>query len=133
MRARLDAKLVLVAASVIGLVASLPVLLEWLGGEASVCTSDCSALYDSPYARIGPVHFSAVAAPYFIVLFLVALAYWRGAEKSRVAALALGALGVVLIPYLVYVEVFLVGVICIYCTIMHVCIIAYSLAAATAR
>jgi uncharacterized membrane protein len=33
-------------------------------------------------------------------------------------------IGIVIVPYLVFVELFLVKAICIYCTVMHVAIIA---------
>jgi uncharacterized membrane protein len=73
-----------------------------------------------------PLELFAVA--YFVINLL--LVYFIAFGNDRLFRSSLNALfgwrflGIAIVPYLVFVELFLVKAICVYCTIMHVAIIA---------
>ncbi len=68
-----------------------------------------------------------LAAIWFIVNIILVLTYDLGPEN--LAVLAINALfywrfiGIVVVPYLIFVETYLLHALCIYCTVMHIMII----------
>lgn len=93
------------------------------GGE----TSECAYLYGRPESSIAGIHFSELAPIYFITILIILLLYYfiyHGILKILLGILYL--VGLLAIPYLVYIEVKL-SVICFYCTIMHIIIISSSI------
>ncbi len=89
------------------------------GGE----TSSCVYLYSRPESRIAGLHLSELAPIYFSTLLVVLMTFYF--KNNRVLKVALGILyivGLLAVPYLVYLEMKL-DVICFYCTIMHLVII----------
>ncbi len=119
------------AFGIIGLVAALASFKDYVFGGP--CTADeragCGAVYALPQARILGVHFSVLAPLYFAAL-LVSLTLHAHAsiQAAFYAFAALLAAGVAMIPYLVYLEVRVAKAICIYCTVMHVALLAMAVA-----
>ena len=130
--------LVLVAMSIFGLWASSEVLIVYytLKQGLPFCpltrgpgiAIDCYAVLSSRYSEIFGIPLELLAVGYFIINLV--LVYLIAFGSDRVAKLSLKTLfgwrfiGIVMVPYLVFVELFLVRAICIYCTIMHISIIA---------
>ncbi|MGC9071465.1 MAG: vitamin K epoxide reductase family protein [Acidilobus sp.] len=89
---------------------------------------NCYAVLTSPYSRLGPFSLDALAAAWFIVnialALLISLAPLAIARLSLTAIFWWRFIGVAVVPYLVYVEVFIVRAICVYCTVMHCAILA---------
>jgi uncharacterized membrane protein len=83
---------------------------------AKVTTSRWSEIVGVPVALLGLLYFAAMTA----LLLPVA---WRRPELDnvRVAGVALGS---VMVLYLVYIELFRVDAICLWCTGVHICTIA---------
>lgn len=88
---------------------------------------DCGAVLSSPYSEVLGVPLELLALIYFIVN--ISLVYFVAFGSERISDISVEALfgwrfiGVVLVPYLVFVEFFILHAICVYCTMMHVAII----------
>jgi uncharacterized membrane protein len=90
-------------------------------------TIDCERVLSSKYSDIGGVPLDLLAAIWFVINIAFVITYDIG--PGMVARFAINALfywrflGIVVVPYLIYVETYLLHALCIYCTIMHVMII----------
>ena len=130
--------LVLMAMSIFGLWASSEVLVVYytLKQGLPFCplsrgpgiAIDCYAVLSSRYSEVFGIPLELLAVGYFIVnlllVYLIAFGSVRLAKISLKTLFGWRFIGIVIVPYLVAVELFLVRAICIYCTIMHVAIIA---------
>jgi len=129
--------LILVVMSAIGLWASGTVLVIFytLGQQLPICPTgtflgihfDCGAVLSSSYSKVFGIPLELLALFYFAVN--LSLVYMIAFGSDRIAGLSLQALfgwrfiGVAIVPYLVFVELFLLHAVCVYCTIMHVAIL----------
>ncbi len=125
--------------SLIGLFASSIVIYTYyyLRELPPLCTSfkspfpgitiDCERVLSSKYSDIGGVPLDLLAAIWFVINIILVLLYDLGSGNA--AAFAINALfywrflGIIVVPYLIFVEVYLLNALCVYCTIMHVMII----------
>ncbi len=121
--------------SIIGLASSLVVIYEWsilhtpppfcIVGNATGTgiTLDCAKVLSSQYSNVFGVSLEALAAVWFIInLFLIMLvvsARKDVAKRSIDVLFAWRFLGLLIVPYLIYLELFVIRAICLYCTIMH--------------
>lgn len=85
---------------------------------------NCDVVTSSPQSRIGPIPVAVLGLAWFVGM-LAMLAFERrpsvlGSGPLQLAWTA-GALLVVL--YLVYAELFLIGAICLWCTVVHVLVV----------
>lgn len=122
----------LLAPPIIGLAAAIASLLEQPGG-GSVCDINsyisCSQVIFSRYSSFMGISLSIWAILYFTAAILTALAYL--ATRQKLAARIYWGISVAALPIigvLIYIEVVLIGAICLYCTIMHISIAAMSIA-----
>jgi uncharacterized membrane protein len=130
--------LLLVAMSIFGLWASSEVVIVYYTlkqslpfcplHQAAGIALDCYAVLSSRYSQVFGIPLELLAVGYFVINLL--LVYFIAFGSSAVFRTSLNVLfvwrflGLVIVPYLVYVELFLVRAICTYCTIMHIAIIA---------
>jgi uncharacterized membrane protein len=87
-------------------------------------TINCAKVTTSRWSHVFGVPVAVLGLGYFVLLVGLCLPWaWRAAalQRWRIAAVAIGALTVV---YLVYIELFKVDAICLWCTAVHVCTIA---------
>lgn len=88
---------------------------------------DCGAVLSSPYSVVYGVPLEVAALVYFLVnitlVFVIAFASDRASRLTVNVLFAWRFIGVALVPYLIFVEVFLLHAICVYCTIMHAAIL----------
>jgi uncharacterized membrane protein len=129
----------LLAFSAVGLVASAFVIWQWYIEKHAppVCGSgqllfgwlqlNCAKVLGSTYSAIFGVPLEIFALVYFIVNLVLVWMYAFGSDKlSHNAFRALFGwrfLGIILVPYLMFVEFVLLHAICIYCTTMHAAIV----------
>jgi uncharacterized membrane protein len=129
--------LVLVIMSAFGLWASGTVLVIFytLHQTLPICPSgtyfgihlDCGEVLSSSYSKIFGIPLELLALAYFIINLV--MVYFIAFGSDRIYRISLQALfgwrfiGIAIVPYLVFVEVFLLNAICVYCTIMHVAIL----------
>ena len=130
--------ILLVAMSVIGLIAAGTVLVTYYELKTSppFCTAgsvggialDCNAVLGSRFSQFFGIPLEFFAAGYFVVnvalVFLIAF----GSEGVFGGALNIlfgwRFLGLIFVPYLVGIELFVLKAICVYCTMMHIAIVA---------
>jgi len=88
---------------------------------------DCGAVLSSSYSKVFGVPLELLALVYFLVnitmVFVIAFGSDRAARRTVTLLFAWRFLGVALVPYLIFIELFLLHAICVYCTIMHAAIL----------
>jgi uncharacterized membrane protein len=129
--------ILLMAMSVFGLGASSEVLITYYFLKQSLpyCTAgsfsgirlDCNVVLGSRYSQVFGVPLELFAVAYFVVNLL--LVYVIAFGKESLFRRAVGILfvwrfiGLMIVPYLVFIELFVLNAICVYCTIMHLAIV----------
>ncbi|ADL19894.1 Vitamin K epoxide reductase precursor [Acidilobus saccharovorans 345-15] len=139
----LAAALLLLAFSAVGLAAALEVYNSFYLHRSAplACTYpvrvsgvavNCLDVLSSGYSRVYSFSLDELAIAWFSAdLALSALTIATGLPRAlRVAQAAWRFLGVSFVPYLVYLELFRIHAICVYCTTMHVMLIANAVVAA---
>lgn len=128
---------ILVVMSAFGLWASGTVLVIFytLNQQLPLCPTgtffgvhfDCGAVLSSSYSEVFGVPLELLAMAYFIVnlvmVYLIAFGSVRISDLMMEALFGWRFIGIIIVPYLVFVELFIIRAICVYCTIMHVAIV----------
>jgi len=125
--------LVVLVSAIVGFTVSLWGYYSYLrGSETPICRPggkvNCLAVYSIPQAWILGFHLSSIAPYYYgltLVLALISTTTWWEPALRVLAVTQWG--GLLVVPYLVYLELFIARSICIYCTIMHVSTLAIAL------
>ena len=126
-------KLVVLAAAVAGVGVSIYLTIVHANSSALVCSTsgvvNCERVLSSAYGTIlgTPIPTSVAGIVWFAVSGGLALAAWRNAQ------LAWGALGLLTVLFLIYVEIDVVGAICAWCTVAHVLVVITLVAVLTER
>jgi len=129
--------LILLAMSAVGVWASGSVLVIFyaLNQQLPLCPTgtywgirlDCGYVLTSPYSVVFGIPLEVLALSYFLVnigmVFVIAFGSDRAARATVNVLFAWRFLGVAIVPYLVFVELFILHAICVYCTIMHAAIL----------
>jgi uncharacterized membrane protein len=87
-------------------------------------TINCAKVTTSPWSHIGPVPVALLGLIFFLAMALLCSPpAWRvtALNRLRIAGAGIGTLSVV---YLVWVELFRVNAICLWCTGVHLCAFA---------
>jgi uncharacterized membrane protein len=130
--------IVLVAMSAFGLWASGTVLVVFytLNQQLPLCPTetifgvhfDCGAVLSSPYSEVFGFPLELLAMGYFLVnlglVCFVAFGSDRVSEATFEILFGWRFIGIIIVPYLMFVEFFVIRAICVYCTMMHIAIIA---------
>jgi uncharacterized membrane protein len=116
--------------SVVGLAVAAYLTSVHYAGVPLACTKgglvDCAAVTTSPYSVISgtQVPITLPGMLWFVVNFAFVLAAWRAQwrppARLLVAHAVWGALGLLTVLYLVYVEIVRLDKICEWCTVVHV-------------
>jgi uncharacterized membrane protein len=126
--------LVLVVMSLFGLGAAMEVFITYyyLKESLPLCTPggflDCTRVLGSTYSQFFGIPLELFAAAYFIInlalVYLIAFGSESTFQKAIDAIFVWRFLGLMIVPYLIFVELFIIHALCIYCTMMHVAIVA---------
>jgi uncharacterized membrane protein len=84
-------------------------------------TINCQKVTTSQWSHVGPIPVALVGLVYFTVMSVLCTPIaWRRRplDRIRVGAAAVGVLSAV---YLVWIELFRVNAICLWCTAIHIC------------
>ena len=119
-------------ASLAGLLVSAYLTAVHYTGVPLVCSTagavNCELVLSSPYAVIAgtTIPTSAAGIVWFLVSSVPTGLRWVGAETPVVARLQLvwSAIGLVTVVGLVFVEIVVVGAICIWCSVAHALVLA---------
>lgn len=118
---RVDATFVV---ALVGLVLSAYLTLEHYTSPAVLAcpegtTINCAKVTSSPWSEILGIPVAVLGLGYFVVMTaLVTPAAWRR-PRLDVVRISGAALGVVMVLYLVWVELFRVNALCLWCTGVH--------------
>ena len=125
---------VLVAMSLFGLGAALEVFFSYylLGQSLPGCQPegflDCSRVLGSTYSQVFGIPLELFAAAYFIInlglVYLIAFGSQKVFQRAISAIFVWRFLGLMIVPYLVFVELAIIHALCVYCTMMHIAIVA---------
>jgi uncharacterized membrane protein len=106
-------------------------------GEAPVCgpVAGCDTVAASSYATLLGIPVAFLGFGFALVLFGLALAWWRGGDRRALYALyGLGLLGVATVAYLTYLELFVIHAICVWCVSFAISVVTvWVLAVLTVR
>ncbi len=129
---------ILIAMSIVGLLAASETLFTYYlfkqtlpfcnSGSLGGISLDCNAVLGSQYSQIFGIPLELFAVAYFIINLI--LVYLVTFGSSRIFGTSLNVLfgwrfvGLMIVPYLVFVEFVVLRAVCLYCTIMHAAIVA---------
>ena len=126
-------QLAAIGVSVAGIAISIYLTVLHYAGVAPACVTsgpvNCEAVLSSPYAVIAGSSIPTSALG--IAWFGASAALW--ALPRGWIQLAWSTIGTLTVLYLVYIEIVLVGAICLWCTAAHVLVVALLLIALSAR
>ena len=118
-----------VLVSLAGVAVSIYLTVLHLAGVVPACPANgaisCEAVLSSPYAVIAGTWIPTSVAG--IVWFAVSAVLW--ARPRRSLLLAWSMLGLLTVIYLLFVEIVLVGAICLWCTAAHALVVVLVLIA----
>jgi uncharacterized membrane protein len=113
-------------AAVVALAVSVYLTIEhYTASTVAACPEskaiNCTKVTTSSWSHIGPVPWALLGLLYYVAMVVVLLpALWQRRDLDRVRLVGACA-GVVSVLYLVWVELFRVDAICLWCTVIHVC------------
>ncbi|MCL5018015.1 MAG: vitamin K epoxide reductase family protein [Candidatus Parvarchaeota archaeon] len=98
-----------------------------VGSQSSGIAINCYKVLNSSYDSIFGVPLDVLGAVYFIInlalIYIVSFGKNKYYRRAFIALFGWRFFGLFLVPYLVFLEIFVLKAICVYCTIMHVSII----------
>jgi uncharacterized membrane protein len=106
-----------------------------LAGELPACgpVHGCETVATSAYSEILGIPVAALGLGLSGAIAVLQLVWWRaGDHRALVSAYALGLLGIVVVGYLTYLELFVIGAVCVWCASYAVTIVVGWLVAAVA-
>jgi uncharacterized membrane protein len=95
---------------------------------------NCEQVTTSPQANVGPVPVALLGIVWFLVTLVLAIGpTWQRQFASSVGWLTLRMVwslaGLLVVFYLIYAELFLIGAVCLWCTVVHALVIGLFLLA----
>jgi uncharacterized membrane protein len=127
------AGLLIAALAALGLVIAVYLTLTKLGGGLPVCgpVSGCEDVAKSEYSAILGVPTAAFGALFSAVLAVLGLVLARsGDRRALIGAYGLGLIGVIVVAYLTYLELFVIHALCAWCVAYGLSVVAGWLVAA---
>ncbi len=109
---------VLVLLAFAGLVISGYLLAVRLAGELPACpvSDGCETVQQSEYSMIAGIPVAAIGVGYSLVLLGATIVWWRIRDRRALyVAYGLGLLASIMVGYLTYLELFVIGAICTWC------------------
>jgi uncharacterized membrane protein len=112
----------------LGLLVSAYLTVEHYRGATSLACPEsgainCVKVTTSRWAEVAGVPVAVLGLAYFVAMTVLVLPpFWRRPELGR-ARLAGGATGALAVVYLVYIELFQVDALCLWCTAVHTCVL----------
>jgi uncharacterized membrane protein len=91
---------------------------------------DCAQVTTSAESMLGPLPVAVLGVVWFLGFLAVCVAHARWPDaRGAVALVAWATIGLVVVFGLIYTELFLIGAICLWCTVVHALVIALFLLA----
>ena len=123
------------AIALAGLAIAVYLLTARIIGEAPACgpVKGCETVAASAYATLFGVPVALFGVGFSAILVAACAVWWRRADRRALyAAYGLGLAGIIAVVYLTYLEVFVIGAICVWCVGYALTIVAGWLVTAVA-
>jgi uncharacterized membrane protein len=111
--------LILAVLDTVGLAIATYLSVVELGGGVPACgpLAGCETVALSEYSRIGGVPVAVYGVALSLVLLTLAIAWWRSDRHGLLLAhYGLSLAGVLFEAYFLYLQVFVIGAVCVWCT-----------------
>ncbi|MCE4599881.1 MAG: hypothetical protein F7C81_06770 [Desulfurococcales archaeon] len=122
--------MLMVVLGLVGLIAGVMSYINYRRETSVVCRADegpsgCKLVYMIPQAWFMGIHFSVLAPIYFTLILATTVIdiIYESPSYTGLILWLLYLVGLGFVPYLIYLEVKVARAICLWCTIMHICII----------
>ncbi len=115
------------ALSVAGLAIAAYLLAARIIGEVPACgpVKGCETVAASEFATLFGVPVALFGVVFSVILVAACAVWWRRADRRALyASYGLGLAGIIAVAYLTYLEVFVIGAICVWCVSYAVTIVA---------
>ena len=115
------------ALALAGLAIATYLLAARISGEAPACgpVKGCETVAASEYATLFGVPVALFGVGFSVILVAACVVWWRRADRRALyASYGLGLAGIIAVAYLTYLEVFVIGAICVWCAGYAVTIVA---------
>ncbi len=126
---------VMTALALVGLAIAAYLLVVRVLGEPPACgpVKGCETVAASEYATVAGLPVALYGVGFSVVLAAGCLAWWRSAAQSALYLVyGSGLAGLLAVAYLTYLELFVIGAICVWCATYALTIVAgFGLAAVT--
>lgn len=89
-----------------------------LSGEIPVCgpLRGCETVNTSEFSEIAGIPVALVGVAYSLVALVASLWWWwRGDRRALYGSYGMGLLGLLAVAYLTYLELFVIGAVCVWC------------------
>jgi uncharacterized membrane protein len=119
--------LILAVLDIIGLAIALYLSVVELNGGVPVCgpIHGCEEVARSEYSRIGGIPVAVFGVVLSLILLTLAIAWWRTDLYALLLAhYGLSLAGVIFEVYFLYIQIFVLGAVCIWCTSYGLSLIA---------
>lgn len=115
-RRRLGSVLVILAA--LGIAIASYLAATKLSGEVPVCgpLKGCETVNTSEYSELFGIPVALFGVAYSVVALVASLVWWRSGDRRPLYLLyGMGLLGLLAVAYLSYLELFVIGALCVWC------------------
>lgn len=118
--------LILAALDTFGLVVATYLSVVELSGDVPFCgpVQGCAEVAKSEYAWLGPIPVAVFGVALSIILLIAALGWWRTGDRRLLAVhYGLSLVGVTFEGYFMFVQVFVIEAVCIWCALYGVSLV----------
>ncbi len=108
------------ALSFLGFLDALYLTFEHYTGAPLPCVifTGCDTVTNSAYATIGPISVALLGALYYLIILILTIAYLEnGSRRSLAVATLITPIGFLASLYFLYLQIFVIGALCLYCII----------------
>ena len=109
---------VLVVLAVLGIAIAGYLAATKLSGEIPVCgpLKGCETVNTSEYSELFGIPVALFGVAYSVVALGASLVWWRSGDRRPLYLLyGMGLLGLLAVAYLTYLELFVIGAVCVWC------------------
>ncbi len=127
-RRRLQFSPVALAFTLIGLAASTYLTIEHFNASVTLAcpessTINCAKVTTSQWSHIFGIPVAVLGLAYFVGMTVLVVPGVWGVRRLDPVRIGAAGVGVVMVLYLIFIELFRVDAICLWCTAVHVCTI----------
>lgn len=108
----------IIVLSLFGIFDTTYLTAQFITGNSVACgiTEGCDLVLSSDYSKIFGISLSAVGIAYYVTLLMLSLVFYsRNNKFSIILAAILSGVGVLFSIYLVYLQLFVIEAVCLYC------------------